>query len=110
MSSFGPWRHSGLDAGVVVARRSGVQCSGADVQWQCRGDGEVGAAKSVGLPVASPSLDLVRFSYGWVTAAQVNLVVQALIPTSLYIVLCDRGPPTILGLGAPDQGVDPRAQ
>jgi len=25
-------------------------------------------------------------------------------------VLCDRGPPTILGLGAPDQDADPRAQ
>ena len=41
--------------------------------------------------------------------AQVNLVVRALIPTSPFIVLYDRGPPTILGLGAPDQGADPRA-
>ena len=28
----------------------------------------------------------------------------------LFMALCDGGPPTILGLGAPDQGVDPRAQ
>ena len=28
----------------------------------------------------------------------------------LFMALCDGGPPTILGLGAPDQGADPRAQ
>ena len=37
----------------------------------------------------------------WITAAQTNLVVRAVIPTSLLYVLCDRGPPTISGLGAP---------
>ena len=31
-------------------------------------------------------------------------------PHLLFMALCDGGPPTILGLGAPDQGADPRAQ
>ena len=44
------------------------------------------------------------------TTAQVNLVIRALVPTHLFIVLCDRGPPTILGLDVPDQDADPRAQ
>ena len=44
-----------------------------------------------------------------VTAAPVNLVVRALSFDLYFIVLCDRGPPTILGLGAPDQGTDSRA-
>ena len=39
-------------------------------------------------------------------AAPVNLVVRALTPTFLLCVLCDRGPPTELGLGSPDQGVE----
>ena len=41
-------------------------------------------------------------------AAPVNLVVKAVISTYLFIVLYDRNLPTILGLGAPDQGADPR--
>ena len=28
----------------------------------------------------------------------------------LFMALCDGGPPTILGLGAPDQDADPKAQ
>ena len=32
------------------------------------------------------------------------------IPTFLLCVLCDRGPPTGLGLGSPDQGAEIRAQ
>jgi len=39
-----------------------------------------------------------------------NLVVRALTPTFLLCVLCDRGPPTGLGLGSPDQGAEIRAQ
>ena len=31
-------------------------------------------------------------------------------PHLLFMALCDGGPPTILGLGAPDQGADPKAQ
>jgi len=42
-------------------------------------------------------------------AAPVNLVVRALTPTFILCVLCDRSPPTKLGLDAPDQSVDPRA-
>ena len=37
-------------------------------------------------------------------AAQVNLVLSAFAPTSSYIALCDGGPPTMVWLGAPDQG------
>ena len=39
-------------------------------------------------------------------AAQVNLVPCVPAPTSLFMALCDGGPPTIIGLGAPDQGAD----
>ena len=39
-------------------------------------------------------------------AAPVKLVVRALTPTFLLFVLCDRGPPTELGLGSPDQGAE----
>ena len=42
--------------------------------------------------------------------AQVNLVPCAPAPTSLFMALCDGGPPTMERLGAPDQGVDPRVQ
>ena len=38
--------------------------------------------------------------------AQVNLVPCALAPTSLFMALCDGGPPTMERLGAPDQGAD----
>ena len=38
-------------------------------------------------------------------AVQVNLV-----PTFLFMTLCDGGPPTMERLDAPDQGTDPRAQ
>ena len=96
-----------MDAGVEGARRGGVQHGGDNVQWRCRGDGEVGGDFP---SLATLTLDRIRFSCWWITAAQVNIVVRALIPTSPFIVLCDRGPPTILGLGAPDQGADPRAQ
>ena len=41
------------------------------------------------------------FSMGGMAAA-VNLVNRALIPTFLLCVLCDRGPPTVLGLSSPD--------
>ena len=58
----------------------------------------------------STPLDRIRFLCGGITAAPVNFVSQAQFPTPLFIVLCDRGPPTTLGLGAPDQGADPRAQ
>ena len=43
-------------------------------------------------------------------AAQVTLVPYALAPTSLFMALCDGGPPTMERLGALDQGADPRAQ
>ena len=67
--------------------------------------------ESVGLPVAgSTTVDRIRFSIGGSPAAQTNLVVRAMIPTSLSYVLCDRGPPTILGLSAPDQDAETRAQ
>jgi hypothetical protein len=37
--------------------------------------------------------------------AAANFVVRALAPhLSFFIAQCDRGPPTIVGLGAPDQG------
>ena len=49
------------------------------------------------------------FSMGGM-AASVNLIVRALIPTFLLCVLCDRGPPTVLGLGSPNQEVETRAQ
>ena len=49
------------------------------------------------------------FSMGGM-AALVNFIDRALIPTFLLCVLCDRGPPTILGLGSPDQGAETRAQ
>ena len=42
--------------------------------------------------------------------AQVNLVPCAPAPTSLFMALCDGGPPTMEWLDAPNQGVDPRAQ
>ena len=67
-------------------------------------------AESVGFPsLAALALDRVRFTVGGIMAAPVNFVIRAQFPTPLFIVLCDRGPPTILGLGAPDQDVDPRA-
>ena len=43
-------------------------------------------------------------------AAPSNLVHRALTPTFLLCVLCDRGPPTGLGLGSPDQGAEIRTQ
>ena len=43
-------------------------------------------------------------------AAQVNLIPCALAPTSLFYGAVRRGPPTMERLGAPDQGVDLRAQ
>ena len=49
------------------------------------------------------------FSMGGMVAP-VNLVDRALIPTFLLCVLCDRGPPTVLGLGSLDQGAETRAQ
>ena len=42
--------------------------------------------------------------------AQVNLIPYALAPPPFFMALCDGGPPTMERLGAPDQGVDPRAQ
>ena len=42
--------------------------------------------------------------------AQVNLVPCALALTSLFMALCDGGPPTMKRLGAPDQGADRKAQ
>ena len=39
-----------------------------------------------------------------------NLVPCALAPTSLFMALCDGGPPTMERLGALDRGADPRAQ
>jgi len=65
----------------------------------------------VGHPVAgSTPLDRIRFLYGEIAAAPVNFVSRAQFPTPLFIVLCDMGPPTTLGLGAPDQDADPMAQ
>jgi len=40
----------------------------------------------------------------------VNLVSCAPAPTSLFMALCDEGPPTMKRLGAPGQGADLRAQ
>ena len=66
--------------------------------------------ESVGLPVAgSTTVDRIKFSVGGSPAAPFNLIVRAVIPTSLLYVLCNKGPPTILGLGAPDQGAETRA-
>ena len=68
-------------------------------------------AESVGFPsLAALALDRVRFTMDGIMAAPVNFVIQAQFSIPLFIVLCDRGPPTILGLGAPDQGANPRAQ
>jgi hypothetical protein len=41
-------------------------------------------------------------------AAAVNLIPSAPAPTFLFIALCDGGPLTMIGLGAPDQGADQR--
>jgi len=43
-------------------------------------------------------------------AAQVNLVPYAPAPTSLFMALCDGGPPTIERLGTPDQDADLSSQ
>ena len=43
-------------------------------------------------------------------AVQVNLVLCVPASASLFMALCDGGPPTMERLGAPDQGVDPRVQ
>ena len=43
---------------------------------------------------------------GGALAATVNLVPYAPAPMSLFMALCDGGPPTMERLGAPDQGVD----
>ena len=48
-----------MDVGVEGARRGGVQRGGDEVQWRCRGDGEVGG----GFPsLAALTLDRIRFS------------------------------------------------
>ena len=43
-------------------------------------------------------------------AAQVNLMACALAPTSLFMVLCDRGPLTMERLDAPDHDADLKIQ
>ena len=42
----------------------------------------------------------------WGCTALVNLIPRADGPHPLFIAQCDRGPSTIVGLGAPDQGVN----
>ena len=63
----------------------------------------MGDGSAVGHPVAgSTPLDRIKFLYGGIAAAPVNFVSRAQFPTPLFIVLWDRGPPTILGLGTAD--------
>ena len=69
-----------MDTGVEGARRGGVQRGGDDVQWRCRGDGEVGGAS---YRWQHSSLDRISVSLSVVMAAQVNLIVRAVIPTYL---------------------------
>ena len=77
------------------------------VLWRpCRGSDAV--AGHIPSLAARPLIGL-GFSVGGM-AAPVNLLVRALTPTFLLCVLCDRGPPTELGLGSPDQGAEIRAQ
>jgi len=78
--------------------------AGEETRWRssgvpvaCRGDGGGGASRRW-----QHALDRFRFTVGGMAAAPLNLVVRAVIPTSLLYVLCDRDPPTILGLGSPD--------
>ena len=82
--------------------------------WRSRGDGGDPADDGSGGGEHIPSL-AARFRIGlgflcrWV-AAPLNLLIRALTPTFLLCVLCDRGPPTGLGLGSPNQGAEIRAQ
>jgi hypothetical protein len=46
---------------------------------------------------------------GWVTGGAVNIILRAPAPTSLYST-GHKGPPTIRGLDAPDQGASQRAR
>ena len=76
MSPFGPLRHSGLDDGDTAAR-----CSGSSiVESRSSGDGGVGGASR---RWQHPSLDRISVSLSVVMAAQVNLIVRAVIPTYL---------------------------
>ena len=69
---------SRVDAGVMGAQRGGVQRSGGDAE------ATVTRGQWVFPSLVALSLDRVRFNCWWVMAAPVNLVVRALIPTSLY--------------------------
>ena len=73
----------------VVAMSSGDECRGWRRRWRS-------------FPLLQCSLGRLGFVGG--VAAQVNLVPSAVTPTSSYIALCDGGPPTMVWLGAPDQG------
>uniref|UniRef100_A0ACD5TH92 Uncharacterized protein n=1 Tax=Avena sativa TaxID=4498 RepID=A0ACD5TH92_AVESA len=49
---------------------------------------------------------LLRQGCGGESGGATNLIVCAPVPTSLYILRCHRGPPTLTWLGAPDQGAN----
>ena len=95
-----------MDTGVVGARRGGVQRSGGDaeatvtrgaaVRWRRR-------SQWVFPSLVALSLDRVRFSYWWVMAAPVNLVVRALISTYLYSAV-QQGPTNHIRIGRPRSG------
>ena len=77
------------------------------VRYSGGGRDAAGATAEVG---HIPSLAaLFRIELGFLCrwmAAPLNLVVRALTPTFLLCVLCDRSPPTELGLSSPDHGAE----
>jgi hypothetical protein len=89
--------------GEVVAVDSGgeIQVGCSAVAAQRRRGGGASRRFSAAL------LDWIRvMNVGGETAVAVNLVLSAPAPTFLFIALHDGGPPTIIGLGAPDHGAD----
>ena len=89
-----------MDASVEGARRGGVQRRGGEVQWRCRGDGEVGGDFP---SLTTLTLNRIRFSCWWITTAHVNIVVRALITTSFYSAM-RQGSTNHIRVGRPRSG------
>ena len=90
-----------------MSRELGAVESSA-VETRSSGDVEVRRSRWGFPSLAALTLDRIRFSVGGYGGSGQPRS-ESHDPHISFIVLCDRGPPTILGLGVPDQGVDPRA-
>jgi hypothetical protein len=74
-----------------------VATGGEETVVQCSGGAE-------GFPSLAAPLLRSGLGFRWEWRLTVNLVLRAGGPHPVFIAQCDRGPPAIDGLGAPDQG------